>query len=133
MCPQSIVVYGHQMTVQTLHKWTIMSSKLFVCDFGGVVHKCEGLMRFDTGVLCPSTVSGSIVVLPLAGVQLLEYRQCTPVPYMGAPEAGVKSSGIWDTAVAPGLLDCWSCPLQFTSFIAVDEGTMPSTVSWKNS
>ena len=23
-----------------------MSSKLFVCDFGGVVHKCEGLMRY---------------------------------------------------------------------------------------
>ena len=38
-------------------------------------------------------------------------RQCTPVPYMGAPEAGVKSSGIWDTVVAPGLLDCWSWPL----------------------
>ncbi|KAL5502083.1 hypothetical protein EMCRGX_G008801 [Ephydatia muelleri] len=70
----------------------------------------NAVCRFDTGVLCPSTVSGSIVVLPLAGVQLLEYRQCTPVPYMGAPEAGVKSSGIWDTAVAPGLLDCWSCP-----------------------
>ena len=23
-----------------------MSSKLFVCDLGGVVHKCEGLMRY---------------------------------------------------------------------------------------
>ena len=35
----------------------------------------------------------------------------TSALYMGAPEAGVKSSGIWDTVVAPGLLDCWSWPV----------------------
>ena len=31
---------------------------------------------------------------------------------MGAPEAGVKSSAIWDTAVAPGLR---SCPVKWSS------------------
>ena len=46
---------------------------------GSPLHRCvpysQALMSFlqvDTGVLCPSIVSGSIVVLPSAVVQLVE-------------------------------------------------------------